>query len=90
LNPEIFSVIQKMSERFNFKEKRSCVNIPELNERFERVEKSLDVGEISKLMAEIYRYAYDHYLCVSLCEIPMSLPLTGGYPNGIWASAVMK
>jgi peptide/nickel transport system substrate-binding protein len=68
-NPDIASIYTKMMQKWYFKEVRCTVNIPELNERFERMTKSLDVAEISKLMAEVYRYAYDQHLMVTLCEI---------------------
>jgi ABC-type transport system substrate-binding protein len=69
--PEVGSLIQKFGEKYSFRdEKQSTVNIPELNERFERIKKSTDVAEISKLLAEIYRYAYDQYLIIPICEIP--------------------
>lgn len=53
----------------------------ELNEKFERAEKSTDIAEISKQMAEIYRYAYDHYLMVPICEIPDMIAITKRIPK---------
>ncbi len=68
-NPEISAILIKMKQKWFFKDPRSTVNIPELNERFGRIEKSLDIAEISKLMGEIYRYAYDQYLMIPICEV---------------------
>ena len=59
----------------------STVNIPELNERFLRIDKSLDVAEISRLLAEIYRYVYDHYLLIPICEIPVKIATTKRIPK---------
>ena len=80
-NPEIGGLLQKFGEKWNFKESRSTVNIPELNERFERIEKRLDMNEISKLMVEIYRYAYDHYLMIPICDIPEKIATTKRIPK---------
>ena len=54
---------------YYFKWKESAVNIPYLNERFDRINKSLNVDEISKLLVEIYRYSYDNYLIIPICEL---------------------
>jgi peptide/nickel transport system substrate-binding protein len=68
---EIGLLLQKFGEKFDFKgEAQSTVNIPEFNEKFDRIKKSLDVAEISKLMAEMYRYSYDQHLIVPICSIP--------------------
>jgi ABC-type transport system substrate-binding protein len=68
LNPEAGSLLIKFKEKFSSKSKISTVNILELNEKIDRIEKSLDIAEVSKLMAEIYRYAYDQYLMIPICE----------------------
>ena len=41
----------------------------------------MDVAEISKLMAEIYRYAYDHYLMIPICEISDMIATTKKVPK---------
>ncbi len=69
LTPEPGLIMTTMQERFYFKSPRARINIPEVNERFERMEKSLDVAEITRLMVEIYRYSYDHYLEIPICEL---------------------
>ncbi len=63
------TLIRGFMQRYYFKYLESAVNIPELNERFERIEKTLDLAEALKLTTEIYRYAYDHYLIVPICEL---------------------
>ena len=74
-------MLASMEERFYFKNPRSRVNIPELNERFEKIEKSLDVAEIYKLMVEIYRYSYDHYLTIPICELDDMIATTKRIPK---------
>ncbi len=81
VDPNVSSLVQKFMDKWYFKIPRSSVNIPELNERFERISKSLDVPEISKLLAEIYRYAYDQYLMVPICEIPLKIATTKRIPK---------
>ena len=82
-SPEVGASLTKSGEWWYFYETsgRSHVNIPELNERFEKIEKSIDVGEIRKLMAEIFRYAYDHYLSIPICEIPDVIATTKRIPQ---------
>jgi hypothetical protein len=36
----------------------------------------MDIAEISVLMAEIYRYAYDNYLLTPICEFPDMIATT--------------
>jgi ABC-type transport system substrate-binding protein len=81
LAPDVYGLIGKFEDRLYFGNMRSSANIPELNERFERIRKSLDIGEISKLMVEIYRYAYDHYLLIPICEIPDKIATTKRIPK---------
>ena len=59
----------------------SRVDIPELNEKFERIEKSVNIAEISKIMAEIYRYTYDQYLMIPICEFPEKIATTKRIPQ---------
>ncbi len=81
LSPDVPSLLTKFTERWDFKNPRSAVNIPEVNERFRKIEKSIDVGEISKLMGEIYRYAYDNYLIIPICEFPQQIGTTKKIPK---------
>jgi peptide/nickel transport system substrate-binding protein len=68
--PDVGAIMIKFQEKWDFSTSgRSTVNIPDLNEKFRRMEKSKDVNEISKILAEIYRYAYDNYLMVPMCEL---------------------
>ncbi len=67
--PDVASLIQRCMQRYYFKKEESAVNIPELDERFEKLQRSLDLDEISSLMREIYRYAYDHYLIIPVCQL---------------------
>ncbi len=79
-NPEIAGLLIKCMERYYGKNMMSRVDIPELNEKFERIVKSTDVAEMSKLMAEIYRYAYDQYLMIPICEFPEKIATTKRIP----------
>ncbi len=80
-SPDISLLLMQFFEKWYVKNGRSTVNIPELNERFERIERSLDITEISKLLAEIYRYAYDQYLMAPICEIPVKIAATKRIPK---------
>ena len=80
-NPEISTLILNMGEKLYFKNSRSAVNVPEVNDRFARIDKSMDITEISKLLAEIYRIEYDLYLTVAVCEIPDMIATTKRIPK---------
>ncbi len=67
--PGVASLVARATERYYFKQPTSAVNIPELNEKFERIEKSLDIAEISRLLVEVYNYDYDQHLNIPICEI---------------------
>ena len=56
-------------QRYGFQKEESAVNIPELNAMFDRLGKSMDLAEISKLMREVYRYSYDNYLIIPICQL---------------------
>ncbi len=68
-DPDVSTLLVRFMQRYYFNHMESTVNIPELNERFERIEKSMDISEIQTLLAEIYRYSYDHFLEVPVCGI---------------------
>jgi ABC-type transport system substrate-binding protein len=55
-DPEAGSLLEKMSQKWDFANKsgRSTINIPEVNAKFEKADRSKDIAEISKLLAEIY------------------------------------
>jgi ABC-type transport system substrate-binding protein len=44
-------------------------NDPKMDAMFDRGLKSLDMDEVTKIMGEIYRYVYDQYFWVNICEI---------------------
>ena len=62
------SIVRGFMQFYYSKWQESAVNLPYLNERFQRIEKSLDFGEISRLLVEVYRYSYDQYLLAPICE----------------------
>ncbi len=87
-SPDVATLYSKFKEKWYFKESRSTVNIPELNDRYDRIENCIDVGEISKLMGEIYRYAYDQYLMIPICEFFGKIATTKRIPK--WDTGVRK
>jgi ABC-type transport system substrate-binding protein len=87
-NPDITSILKKLEERYDFASPTSMCNIPELNEKYERMRKSLDKNEIARIMVEIYRYAYDNYLMVPICEIPDMIAASKRIPK--WDPGVRR
>ncbi len=88
MSPDIVTLVERVSDRWDFNVPRSTVNIPELNEKFERIGKSLDISEIARLLVEISRYAYDHYLLVPICELPDKIAHTQKIP--VWNPGVHR
>ncbi len=82
-SPELGSLLTRFAEWWYFYEAagRSTVNIPVLNEKFETIEKSKNAAEIAKLLSEIYRYVYDHYLSIPICEISDMVATTKRIPK---------
>jgi ABC-type transport system substrate-binding protein len=69
INADVGALLIKYVERFCApKSKISTVNIPEVNEKIDRMDKTMNISEISKLMIEVSRYSYDHYLMIPICE----------------------
>ncbi len=68
VNPNAGALLIKFIERMSSKTKLATVHIRELDEKIERAEKSIDVDEVSKILADLYRYDYDHYLMIPICE----------------------
>jgi len=89
LSPDVTALLQKFQDKWNFayKSKRSTVNIPELEERFQRIENSMDIAEISRLLSEILPLCVDQYLMIPICEFPERLLPPKEYQNGIQAFA---
>ena len=79
--PEASTLLPKFMDRWYFKNPRSRVNNPELNQKFERVGRSIDIAEIPKLMSEIHRWAYEQYSLIPICEIPDEIATTQRIPK---------
>ncbi len=74
--PDLSPLMNRLEERWHGKGSGPIVNIPELNEKFARIAKSMDIAEITKLMAEVNRYAYEHYLVLPICEFSEKIATT--------------
>ncbi len=81
ISPDIGLLVSNFRERLDFRVLESAVNIPELTQKFERIERSLDIREVSRLLAEIYRYAYDHHLAIPICELTDKIATTPKIPK---------
>ena len=88
MSPDVLALLERIEDRWDFSKPRSTVNIPELNERFERIGKSLDIAEITKLLAEICRYAYDNYLVIPMCDLPDMIAATKRIPK--WNPGLLR
>jgi peptide/nickel transport system substrate-binding protein len=80
LSPSLDTLLPKFQDRWYARNKRSTVNNAEVNERFDRINKSLDTAEVSKLLGEIWRWAYDQYAAIPICEIPYKIATTKRIP----------
>ena len=68
-NPGCDTLTDRYRRAWDSRDEVAICRIPELDKRFDRIAMSLDPGEVEKIMREIYRYAYDHYLIVPICEL---------------------
>ncbi len=66
--PDVAALVPKLEERWSFNGPFAIFNVPEVNERFEKIKKSMDIAEVAKLLSEIYRIVYDQYLMIPICE----------------------
>jgi peptide/nickel transport system substrate-binding protein len=80
-NPVAATLLVKLEEKWYSGSAFSSVNIPELNQKYERIQKSMNINEISNLMADIYRHAYDNYLMIPICEFPEKVATVKSIPK---------
>ena len=67
--PDVAWILDKFRERYYGKTSSiGIINVPEVNEKFERIAKSVKIAEVSKNLSEIYRYTYDHYVDIPILE----------------------
>ena len=58
------------------------------NDMFDRIEKSTDLNEILKVLADTHRYRYEQYTEVPICEIPHVIATTKRIPE--WDPGVRR
>ncbi len=78
--PDIAALYRRLAERWNGKAPLALFNNPEINKRFERIEKSTEVSEIAKLMAEMIRIVHENYLVIPILEFSEKIATTKRIP----------
>jgi peptide/nickel transport system substrate-binding protein len=80
--PDAAALVYKLAERWWYGQGAFALfNKTEVNERFDRIEKSMDVAEVSKPLSEIYRIVYDQYLAIPICEFSQKIATTKRIPK---------
>ena len=62
-------LVERFREYLHSTMPRTFVKDSKIDEMLNRAEKSLDRAEVENIMADLYRYAYDNYLFVPICDI---------------------
>jgi ABC-type transport system substrate-binding protein len=62
-------ILRTFEQKLYSKSELTHVKLPYLDERFEKIFKSLDLTEVERLMGEMYCYTYDNYLVVPICDL---------------------
>ena len=75
------ALIRTFMEKHYSKSPYAIVHIPYLDERLDRAVNSTDLAEVEKLMEEIYRYNYDQYLVVPICDLHGIIATTKRIPT---------
>ena len=80
-SPNCGEQIGRMTHWYNStKNNWSVVKLPELDAMFEKMHNSLDEAEVKRLQAKIYRYAYDNYVMMPICEISEKMAISKKVP----------
>jgi peptide/nickel transport system substrate-binding protein len=79
--PGCSALLRMFIKKFYSKERQSHVLLPYIDERVERASSTLDIAEMEKLLGEIYRYVYDQYLVIPICEIDNLIATTKRIPT---------
>jgi peptide/nickel transport system substrate-binding protein len=80
--PGCNGIFRSLQQKFHSKDIRTLVKIPYLDERFERALNSVDLAEVARLMGEVYRFIYDQYLAIPVCDLGNMIATTKQIP--IW------
>jgi peptide/nickel transport system substrate-binding protein len=62
-------LMQLFRENLHSAAPRTNAKDPKVDQMIERAEKSLDRIEVEKLLVDLYRYSYDNYVFVPICDI---------------------
>ena len=67
--PDCSVLIDKSKQKFYSKESRTLAHDKVLDEKFEKIDSSLDINEVKELMGQVYRYVYENYIVIPIAEI---------------------
>jgi ABC-type transport system substrate-binding protein len=78
--PEVSEILTRYRRWFYSTEPRGIVKDPKLDDMINRAEKSLSLAEVEKIIGDIYRYAYDQYIFIPICDISDEIATTKRIP----------
>ena len=80
-NPECGSLLPRTEEKYASSERRAIVHDPKMDDWYKRASSTLDLGEIARILGEVYRYSYDQHLMVPVCMINDEIAATKRIPD---------
>ncbi len=79
--PEISEILTRYRRWFYSTEPRTTVKDSKLDDMINRAEKSMNLAEVEKIIGDIYRYAYDQYIFIPICDISDEIATTKRIPR---------
>jgi peptide/nickel transport system substrate-binding protein len=67
--PALSELLSRFSQNLHSKWPRTMINDPKADGMIDRAEKSLDRTEVEKITVDLYRYTYENYIYIPVCDI---------------------
>ena len=81
LNPECGSILSRTEEKYSSSEPRNVIQDPKMDEWYKKASSTLDMGELARILGEVYRYSYDQHYIVPICMINDKIATTKRIPD---------
>ena len=80
-NPECGSLLVRMEDKYVSTEPRAIVKDPKLDEWFKKASSTLNLGEVEKILGEVYRYTYDQHITIPISMVNDEIAFTKRVPK---------
>ncbi len=81
VDSECASLLSRLYLFYHSKSKQTMCKIPAFDAMIEKAQKSLDLGEVLRLMGDVHRYVNQNYIAIPICEIDQALASTKKIPK---------